>query len=541
MRWIIPAAAIAATAPSGADAQLFRRPTVSSESGVYAESYSASGGASRRPASTLRGYASPTFEWMGMQVGANLLWSTENRFTAQTMNRFYLNPRWSWGQLHAGDWVPEVSRYTANAVRVRGGGAEISLGRIRALVAGGRSQDANDLSVFDAAPQRTLVAALVGIGDRSRTFFDLSGLRVVDSRTGTDVVSVPPQENLVAGVAGGLALFGSRLLLRGEGSGSLFSRDLRAGAIDSAKMPSWTRSFFTPRLSSRADYAWIGEARLAARRGSLGVQVEYVGPGFTTLGNPYFQSDRRDVRLIGATRLRGGRISASGSLGLRRDNLARDKAGTTNRTTGSLALTAITGGWLVSTATVLMNSMVRDPDLARSPTAPTPGLEDSLRLHNVTMAGTLTEQVRFTGFGVPQQIALSVTSQRIDDRSLRFGALLDATSNGVSLEYGATLGALYTLSVRPAWQQFEGSSGKTNFTSVTGGIARRGPRSPVAASLSSTVTPVGDGTQLRHDGSLSWRLRDRYTLAAQLRMVNLSGGGRSFDERLASLRLTRRW
>jgi hypothetical protein len=541
-RWPLAGVAGVVGAASIAAAQQTNglRPSVSSESGTYAESYATSGREARRPASTVRAYANPTFEWMGLQIGASLLWSTEDRFVAQSMNRYYLNPRWSWGQLHIGDWVPEVSRYTASAARIRGGGLELTPWKLRLNVAGGRAQDASDLSSFDAAPQRTLVSGLIGIGDRSRTWFDISALRAVDAKEGTDTLSAAPQENVVAALSGGLSLLHGLLALSGDASGSLFSRDTRAGEIDSLSVPSWSKSLFTPRLSSRADFAWNAETRFSVRGQSVGTQVEYVGPGFTTLGNPYFQNDRREVRLFGRMRLLRGRLSASASVGERRDNLAGDKFGTTTRRTGTLAATAVTGAWLVSSATLMMNGMVREPELARSPTSPDPTLADSLKLANLTMAFTIAEAVRFN-WGLPQQITVSASEQKVDDTSPRFGSSLDAISRSIAAEYGVTVANIYVISLRPAYQRFTGSERDEAFTSLTGGISRRAVRSPLTASLTSTYTPVPGGSQTRQDLAAGYRVTDRDNLSVQVRYVSTSAPAATWTERVISMRVAHRW
>src|SRR6185503_7095503 len=173
----------------------------------------------------------------------------------------------------------------------------------------------------------------------------------------------------VAAGAGGLVLLGGKLRFRGEGAASLFSRDTRAGELDNVGQPEWTGDLFTPRVSSRLDYAWSGEARVALRAFSFGAQFEHVGPGFTSLGNPYFVNDRREGRLFGTFRLLRGRVSGNASVGQRRDNLADDKRGTTYRRTGTLGLTAAIGRSLVSSANVLVNGTTRDP-VPTSPTAP---------------------------------------------------------------------------------------------------------------------------------------------------------------------------
>jgi hypothetical protein len=433
-----------------------------------------------------------------------------------------------------------VSRYTANAVSVSGGGAELTPWRIRLGVTAGRVQDATDLSTFDAAPERMLYAGVIGVGDPTSTFLEFSALRAEDSGAGTDTLSAPPQENVVAAGAGGLALFRGRLRLRGEGAASLFSRDTRAGELDNVGQPNWTGDLFTPRVSSRLDYAWSAEARVALRTVSFGGQLEQVGPGFTSLGNPYFVNDRREARLFGTFRLLRGRVSGNASVGQRLDNLADDKRGTTYRRTGTLGLTAAIGRSLVSSANVLINGTTRDPSPS-SPTAPDPGMLDSLRLKNVAVSVSLVQQIRYQFAGLTNQVTLSVTEQRIEDTSPRFGGVLDTRSRAVALDYGILVRQIYMISLRPAFQEFQAATGMERLRSMTLGMSRRAPGSTLSASTLSTYTQLREGWQLRQDATASYRITSRDNLSIQVRWSALRGAAEPFTETLLTTRWSHRW
>ncbi len=513
-------------------------PAVVTESGIYGETYRISGRDARRPDQTMRAYVSPTVSWMGLTIGGTLLWSTESRFTAQTLNRFYLNPRWAWGQIHAGDYVPTLSRFTAGSVRVRGGGFELSPGRLRVAATAGRASEATDLSVFDAAPTRTIYGGLLGYGDPARTFIELSALRAVDGATGADTISAPPQENLVGALAAGIAL--GPLRLKGEWSSALYSRDTRASELDSIGQPGFTQHLFTPRLSSRLDHAWSAEARLALGRSAIGAQVEQIGPGFTTLGNPYLPNDKREIRAFGQGRFLRGRLTTSVSLGVRRDNLASDKRGTTFRRTGVVGVTVLGGQWSVTSVTVMLNGLTSDPT-PTAPGVPDSAVADSFRLKNLARSVSMLQQVRLGTREAAHTISVTYAEQRMDDDSPRFGALLDATSRTVGLEWGLTLAQTYSLSLRPAYQHFRGSGVDDGFASFTVGLGRRAPRAPWSTTLSGSYTQVGEGQQLRFDGMLSYRLGWGVQITAQGRHTRVSGVAAPFNETLGTLRITRRW
>jgi len=505
---------------------------------MYAESYSVTDRPSRRPPQSVRFFASPTFSWMGFEVGSNMMWSTDDQFAAQTLNRYYLNPRWSWGQVHAGDYSPMISRLTASAVRVRGGGFELSPGRFRIAASGGLAQDATDASAFDAAPRRMMYSGLLGYGDPARSFIEISALRAVDDSNGTDTLSVAPQENVVGTMAGGLAI--GRVRVKGELGASLFSRDIRASEIDSLSQPAITHGVFTPRLSSRWDLAYLTEAQFGFRSGSIGMQYEEVGPGFTTLGNPYLPNDKREVRAIGSYRLLRGRLAASAALGRRSDNLAGDKRGTTTRQTGAFNLTVLTGNWLVSSANLLLNGLTRAP-LPLPPGTPDPGLVDSFRIRNVTQSLSLVEQLRFTTGALPQSVSFSLSAQRIDDSSPRFGDVLDAAATSILLDWSATLAQQFIVSLRPGYDHFGAEGRDDSFTSLGLGLARRAPRSRWSAGTLTTFTQVAGGSQWRANANAGVRLTSRDQVAFNVRYARLQGVALPFTETLTSLRLTRRW
>jgi hypothetical protein len=536
MRPLGSALALLVVLSSGASAQGLR-PGVATESGVYGEAYRMSGRDARRPDQTVRAYLSPTVSWMGLTIGATVLWSTESDFTAQSVNRFYLNPRWAWGELHAGDYVPALSRFTASTVRVRGGGFALTPGRFRFSATAGRASEPSNLSPFDAAPRRMLYAGLVGYGAPEGTFIEISALRAVDRIDGTDTLSAPPQENLVGAATAGLAV--GPLRLKGEWSTALFTRDTRASRLDSLAQPEWTRSFFTPRISSRYDHAWSGEARFALGAGSVGARVEQLGPGYSTLGNPYLPNDHRDVRVFAQARLLRGRLSLSASGGVRRDNLATDKRATTYRRTGQLSVTHVAGAWLVSSATVLLNGLTADPT-PTAPGTPEPVPVDSFRLKNLTRAVSVMEQLRFGGANL-QTVTVVYAEQVVNDDSPRFGDLLDVASRSVTVEYALTLAQQVTVSVRPGYQDFRGADQANGFASVGLGLTRRAARSPWSAGLAATWTQLGDGQQLRGDATFGYRLSSRIQATAQVRHTRVRGVAEPFQETLGSFRISHRW
>jgi hypothetical protein len=297
---------------------------------------------------------------------------------------------------------------------------------------------------------------------------------------------------------------------------------------------------FTPRLSSRVDRAWNVEARATTKAGFVGVQVEEIGPGFTTLGNPYLANDKREVRAFGTWRGARGRVIVAPAIGLRRDNLADDKRATTNRRTGSLALTVMSGTWLVSSVSVVWNGLTRDP-APLPPGSPDPGLADTFRLKNVARSVAWIEQARFRSGTTQHTVGITVASQQVTDDSPRFGAALDATSTNLGLEYAVMLAERYSIALRPGYQWYRAVGQDEGFASLGLTVTRRAPRSPWTATLGTTFTQVGDGQQWRQDASASYRVTPRDQVLFNLRYTNVSGVTEPFSETTASLRVTHRF
>ena len=513
-------------------------PGLSAESGVYAEAYDIDNRPARRPTQSMRFYTSPTFAWLGLEVGTMITWSTEDAFAAQTLNRYYVNPRWSWGQLHAGDYTPVMSRFTASAVRVRGGGVELSPGRFRVMLAGGLAQDATDLSAFDAAPRRVMYSGLVGYGDPARSFIELSALRAIDDSSGADSLSVAPQENVVGTLAAGLTL--GRLRLRGEGGASLFSRDIRASELDSMSQPAATDGVFTPRLSSRLDGAYSAGGATRSSIRLRGRPVRGDRAGIHDIGESVPPQRQARDSCLGRHRLFRGRLAGSGSVGARSDNLAGDKRGTTTRRTGAFGLTMVNGSWLVSSASVLLNALTRDPPPV-APGTPDPGIVDSFRVRNVSRSVSLVEQTRFDAAGLPHTITLSVSAQNVDDASPRFGNTLDASATSVVADWSVTFAQQLSLSLRPGYERFQGGGRDEAYGSLGAGVTRRAPRSRWTAGLLATRTQVQDGSQWRATANAGLRVTTRDQLTVGLRHSRVRGVAQPFAETLVNMRLTRRW
>jgi len=322
---------------------LRKKVRLSGQLGTYYEIYTISGRRARRPPNTGRIFVRPTLSLFGLKfsVGADIFATTEQRYRVQQLGRYAINPRWSWGELNLGDFVPRWSRLTLGGVQIRGGGIRLDPGMFRLSAVGGLVLRSSRRSGQEAY-RRTQFGVSLGFGRRRGPFFDLMFLRTRDEPGSfvpdtTGGSRIAPQENLVVAANTRFDLFRRKLRFRGEFAGCLHTQDLRSSELEVGDGGP-LGELITLRLSSRFDYAFSVEGSVHLYDTSLRGSVKYVGPGYTSLGLAYLSNDRMERSLGFSTRLYGGRVALRGSFRSQHDNLLGQKKYTTTRSATNLGL-----------------------------------------------------------------------------------------------------------------------------------------------------------------------------------------------------------
>lgn len=321
---------------------------------VGGELYGASGIDPRRPGTSSRLALRPSLTLFGeFSVGLDILLSSDGSELRQNMSQIGINPSWGWGKLHLGDFSNSLSEYTMGDVRIRGAGLELTPGPLRFAVQGGRVQRAVSARGEGATFQRNLIAARLGVGEEGGSYLDLHVVKADDDLESVErelllvdttlADTIPeglrpqlgtrPQENLVAGLAGELDLFGGGFSLTGEVAAALITRD-KLGAeveVEGSGPASLLEGTQDVRLSTAGDFAYQVDAEVG--RGGWGLEggYEYVGPGYVSLGLPYLINDRQTWNVGGRVRLLGNRLMLQSRFRRQNNNLLDQKAYTTTR------------------------------------------------------------------------------------------------------------------------------------------------------------------------------------------------------------------
>lgn len=294
----------------------------------------------RNPSSGYYLMLNTLLNWFSFNADLNLLYSSDDKFTAQKINRFNLNlnpaiPSWRWVKLHLGDFAPTLSAFTLSGTPISGAGLELAPGHWRFNLINGESRR-NSKDPLNWSYRRGISAFRLG-----SEYMSLILLKVKDdtsSLESTDtIIPVRPQENLVLGLASNF-MIANILSFDVEGTGSAHTRDLRNDTIYLAGLPGFAYSFYTPRHSSHLDFALRGTLNFKSRFALLSIGFQQVGPGFTSLGLPYLKNDLQKwslgvaIKSIPKTDIRIG-------LEKEYDNLIKDKLATTK--TDNLNLSVI--------------------------------------------------------------------------------------------------------------------------------------------------------------------------------------------------------
>jgi len=154
---------------------------ITGDAGIYGELYGTQGQDMRRPESTARLFFRPTFSLFNLfSIPVEVLIATDGTTARQDINQFGINPTWGWGTAHFGDFSENYSEFTLNGITIRGGGITINPGIFRFAVAAGFTQRAVDGGAQNGSFDRFLLAARLGIGKESGSFFDLILVKAKD-------------------------------------------------------------------------------------------------------------------------------------------------------------------------------------------------------------------------------------------------------------------------------------------------------------------------------------------------------------------------
>ncbi len=247
--------------------------------------------------------------------------------------KFFLNIK----TLGIGRTYPEYSELTVSGVPVNGLNFEFNPGIFYLAVAAGNNSD----GINEVSFKRSFMAGRIGLGQKENAhlFFTLLKMKDDDQSILPPVnLFLTPQENQVFGTEGKISLFNNLLSLKGEGTVSLFTRDLRDADIQDGSLPSFVKSIYNPKISTSYDYALRVSAVFDQPKNDTygSFAISRIGPGYISLAAPNIRSDQLMVEAKINKKFPGKIIGIKMYVKYYQDNIANWKTSTTS--TASLGL-----------------------------------------------------------------------------------------------------------------------------------------------------------------------------------------------------------
>ncbi|WP_133120153.1 hypothetical protein [Rhodohalobacter barkolensis] len=530
--------------------------------GLTASAYSVDGIENRRAPGMIQTNANMNFNLFGFSSGINMNYSTDDSQFRQSMNNISFNATWRWLNIQAGDVSARFSEYGLSGATIRGGYVRMDPGNYLLEITGGRSKRAVRPSLESGfrrpAFQQWAGGVKLGYGSTSSSYFHLSTFYARDEKnsiTGSNL-DIEPRENLTMTPDFQVELFNGRFTIGSQVTASIFTRDLNSSVVsmDEVNIPSFFTTFYSPRTSTRINYAGIADASMNLDLFSLGLGYERIQPGFESLGRGTVRDDQERIKISPTLRLMNNRINISSNIALGRDNLLGNRVQTQRNTNvNSNVQFVISQDFSLNTTygLVLNNITAEEID------GQTSGSSQSQISHNVMVQPSLT----LRGEEITHNISLTGGYMSIESRFDNQGGMpadnYGSESITSALNYAITLPIGLTLnsSVNYMTNSSDGIEIQ-NFGFNLGtsyAFFNRSLNVSANAGMNRNINErIGPGDQLTETniqqltGSLnsSYNLTDKDSFDITLRTRSnsvLTGAGREFAELEGSFRYQRRF
>jgi hypothetical protein len=252
----------------------------------------------------------------GMTIPFSFSWSNERWTYTQPFNRFSLSPSYKWATLHLGWSSMNFSSYSLSGHSFMGVGAEIAPGdkfRLSAMHGELVKASKGDTLLGIEPRYRRMGTGLKGDysfekGEISLMFFHGQD-DTQQSIQNIDSLGIIPMENFTVGTRVSLRPI-SKLSVVSEFHLSSLSHDRRLSSsadLDGA--------------ATRQYHAALLQLAYSMNIGSIGAGVEYVEPGYETLGAYYTVNDFINYTINVSTSMLAGRVNLTANTGIRQNNL----------------------------------------------------------------------------------------------------------------------------------------------------------------------------------------------------------------------------
>ena len=284
-----------------------------------------------------------------IQLPFSFIISEQERHFSQPFNQFGISPSYKWLKVHLGYRSLVFSPYTLNGYTFLGAGVEINTNTFRfAFISGRFNRALTGIAAIDTVNRpifkRTGYCMKIGYGTESDhiDFIVLSARDQYTSLQSLDTTKGHPAENMVLGINLKESL-AKNVFFDANYGFSFYTDNTNAKALADVadtfpvKIPRWG-FLFTPRVNTK--YYGALDASIGYKIKPFGLLLKYtrIDPGYQSMGSYSITSDVENITLNPSLNLWKSKFTASGSMGLQRDNLFHTKAVTSDRVIGSASV-----------------------------------------------------------------------------------------------------------------------------------------------------------------------------------------------------------
>lgn len=252
-------------------------------------------------------------------------------------NNISITPTWKFIKFKLGTHTPNYSKLTTGNIPVFGVGLELTPETWITEVNYGTSQlavEPNKKNYIIGAYSQKMFGVRIGKGTPKKFQIILNAVKIKD-----DINSVTNKTDIYAKPIEGVSfsplikttLF-KKVYFETETAVSAVTNNLLSEPLQiNNKWASTAQKIITVNTSSNADWAHNSRLEWQGKDLKIGGEINYIGAGYVPAGYRNFEKDILDYKINTSANIIKGKINLSGAIGIRTNNLQKNKAQQTKR------------------------------------------------------------------------------------------------------------------------------------------------------------------------------------------------------------------
>ena len=392
--------------------------TINGQLGASLVFYNVEGREANRPSFSWMLVGNPVISIYGISLPFSFTVSEQERRFQQPFNRFGVSPSYKWAKIHLGYRNVSFSRYTLGGHTILGAGGEFTPGKFRIGVMYGQLLKPVPFSTVIPYPQsqevpayrRNGLAVKFGYGTETNSvdMVLFRGNDVAGSIADTSLLLLPGSNTVMSLITH--QRFLKNFVFDLEFANSLYTEDNRLTGDPGITPIPLVRKLIVNNISTTSSNVIDASFGYDTKPFDMKVRFRQIDPGFRSMGTYYMQNNVRNITIEPSLNLAKDKYIISGSLGFQRDNLKETLAHQTNRTIGSVRVSANPIKWY--RADLNFSNYDIDQTSGINPLDP---LNTINRISQTTSSISLMQNFSLIGKTTVQNLVVTVNDQVMTD------------------------------------------------------------------------------------------------------------------------------